>query len=166
MAWRWRRGCGGDEVMKAAVVSAVVSAVVAAVMTMLAAREDGGGDEVIEDEVVSVMVAVVVRMVAASGTDDRNLARKLARGGRRPKKERRVWGKGFATALAVLKPERLKVDKARKESHKPPTKSLLDVGSRRIFIFTVNTYVSLRCSGNTTRIMRKTLAIGLAFHSA
>ena len=44
-------------------------------------------------------------------------------------------------------------------SHMLPTKSLFDVGSRRIFIFIVNTYVSLRCSGNTTRIMRRTLKI-------
>ncbi|GJU07530.1 hypothetical protein Tco_1123960 [Tanacetum coccineum] len=38
-----------------------------------------------------------------------------------------------------------------------PTKSLFDVGSRRISIFIVSTYVSLGCSGNTTRIMRRTL---------
>ena len=40
-----------------------------------------------------------------------------------------------------------------------PTKSLFDVGSRRISIFIVSTFVSLRCSGNTTRIMRRTLKI-------
>ena len=38
-----------------------------------------------------------------------------------------------------------------------PTKSLRDVRSRRISIFIVNTFVSLGCSGNTTRIMRRTL---------
>nr|GEU54043.1 hypothetical protein [Tanacetum cinerariifolium] len=69
------------------------------------------------------------------------------------------------SVLAVLKPERLKVDKARKESYKSPTRSLFDVGSSRISIFTVNTYVSLGCSGNTTRIMRRTLDINLTFHS-
>nr|GEU84025.1 RNA-directed DNA polymerase, eukaryota, reverse transcriptase zinc-binding domain protein [Tanacetum cinerariifolium] len=42
---------------------------------------------------------------------------------------------------------------------------LLDVGSSRISIFTVNTYVSLGCSGNTTRIMRRTLDTSLTFHS-
>nr|GEW72019.1 hypothetical protein [Tanacetum cinerariifolium] len=56
--------------------------------------------------------------------------------------------KGFAAAPAVLKPERLKVDKTRLifgvtssihiESPTSPTKSLLDVGSRRISIVTVN----------------------------
>ncbi|GJT10113.1 zinc finger, CCHC-type containing protein [Tanacetum coccineum] len=40
-----------------------------------------------------------------------------------------------------------------------PTKSLLDVGSRRISIFIVGTFVSLGCSGNTMRIMRRTLKI-------
>nr|GEU92673.1 ABC transporter E family member 2-like isoform X2 [Tanacetum cinerariifolium] len=35
----------------------------------------------------------------------------------------------------------------------------------RISIFTVITYVSLRCSGNTTWIMRRTLNISLTFHS-
>ncbi|GJW16327.1 hypothetical protein Tco_0020460 [Tanacetum coccineum] len=40
-----------------------------------------------------------------------------------------------------------------------PTKSLLDVGSRRISIFIVRTFASLGCSGNTTRIMRRTLKI-------
>nr|GEV34359.1 hypothetical protein [Tanacetum cinerariifolium] len=40
--------------------------------------------------------------------------------------------KGFAAASAILKPERLKVDKH--ESPTSPTKSLLDVGSRRISI--------------------------------
>ncbi|GKA94261.1 hypothetical protein Tco_0816299 [Tanacetum coccineum] len=40
-----------------------------------------------------------------------------------------------------------------------PTKSLLDVGSRRISIFIVSTFVSLGCSGNTMRIMRRTLKI-------
>ena len=38
-----------------------------------------------------------------------------------------------------------------------PTKSLRDDRSRRISIFIVNTFVSLGCSGNTTRIMRRTL---------
>nr|GFB11248.1 hypothetical protein [Tanacetum cinerariifolium] len=33
-----------------------------------------------------------------------------------------------------------------------------------ISIFTVNTYVSLGCSGNTTWIMRRTLDISLTFH--
>nr|GEW01479.1 retrovirus-related Pol polyprotein from transposon TNT 1-94 [Tanacetum cinerariifolium] len=70
-----------------------------------------------------------------------------------------IKAQGFAAALVVLKPERLKVDKAQKESHKSPTKSLFDVGSSRISIFTVNTYVSLGCSSNTTRIMRMTLDI-------
>nr|GEX13128.1 DNA/RNA polymerases superfamily protein [Tanacetum cinerariifolium] len=50
------------------------------------------------------------------------------------------------------------------ESHKSPTKSMFDVGSSRISIFTVNTYVSLGCSGNTTWIMRRTLDINLTFH--
>nr|GEW86798.1 hypothetical protein [Tanacetum cinerariifolium] len=49
---------------------------------------------------------------------------------------------GFRSYLSRSQPERLKVDKA-----------------RRISIFIVNTYVSLRCSGNTTRIMRRTLKI-------
>ncbi|GJR95011.1 hypothetical protein Tco_0267185 [Tanacetum coccineum] len=40
-----------------------------------------------------------------------------------------------------------------------PTKSLFDVGSRRISIFIVSTFVSLGCSSNTTRIMRRTLKI-------
>ncbi|GKG06156.1 hypothetical protein Tco_0326242, partial [Tanacetum coccineum] len=40
-----------------------------------------------------------------------------------------------------------------------PTKNLLDVGSRRISIFIVRTFVSLGCSGNTMRIMRRTLKI-------
>nr|GEV57054.1 hypothetical protein [Tanacetum cinerariifolium] len=44
-------------------------------------------------------------------------------------------------------------------SHMSPTKSLFDVGSRRIFIFIVITYVSLECSGNTIRIIRRTLKI-------
>nr|GEU40384.1 hypothetical protein [Tanacetum cinerariifolium] len=76
-----------------------------------------------------------------------------------------LQNKVFAVALAVFKPEHLKVDKARKESYKSPTRSLFDVGSNRISIFTVNTYVSLRYSGNTMRIMRRTLDINLAFHS-
>nr|GEU41107.1 hypothetical protein [Tanacetum cinerariifolium] len=42
---------------------------------------------------------------------------------------------------------------------------LVRFGSGRIFIFTVNTYVSLGCSGNTTWIMRRTLDISLTFHS-
>nr|GFA41053.1 hypothetical protein [Tanacetum cinerariifolium] len=42
---------------------------------------------------------------------------------------------GFTAVLALLKPERLKADRARK-SHKSPTKSLFDVGSSRISIFT------------------------------
>ncbi|GKA55786.1 putative reverse transcriptase domain-containing protein [Tanacetum coccineum] len=45
-----------------------------------------------------------------------------------------------------------------------PTKSLFDIGSRRISIFIVSTYVSLGCSGNTTRIMRRTLDILLVIH--
>nr|GEW09819.1 hypothetical protein [Tanacetum cinerariifolium] len=40
------------------------------------------------------------------------------------------------SVLAILKPERLKADRAWKESHKSPTKSLFDVGSSRISIFT------------------------------
>ncbi|GJR76449.1 putative ribonuclease H-like domain-containing protein [Tanacetum coccineum] len=40
-----------------------------------------------------------------------------------------------------------------------PAKSLFDVGSRRISIFIVITFVSLGCSGYTTRIMRRTLKI-------
>nr|GEY09607.1 reverse transcriptase domain-containing protein [Tanacetum cinerariifolium] len=51
------------------------------------------------------------------------------------------------------------------ESHQSPTKSLFDVGSSRISIFTVITYVSLRCSGNTTWVMRRTLDISLTFHN-
>nr|GFA31227.1 hypothetical protein [Tanacetum cinerariifolium] len=43
------------------------------------------------------------------------------------------------------------------ESCKSPTKSLFDVSSSRISIFTVNTYVSLGCSGKISRIMRRTL---------
>ena len=46
-----------------------------------------------------------------------------------------------------------------KGSHKSPTKSLFDVGSRRISIFIVNTCVSLGCSGNITWIMRRTLSM-------
>nr|GEV34782.1 retrovirus-related Pol polyprotein from transposon TNT 1-94 [Tanacetum cinerariifolium] len=42
-------------------------------------------------------------------------------------------------------------------SHKSPTKSLFDVGSSRISILIVNTYISLECSGKITRIMRRTL---------
>nr|GEW41420.1 reverse transcriptase domain-containing protein [Tanacetum cinerariifolium] len=71
---------------------------------------------------------------------------------------------GFTAVLAVLKPERLKADRARK-SYKSPTKSLFDVGSSKISIFTVNTYVSLGCSGNTTWIMRRTLDINITFHT-
>nr|GEY89465.1 hypothetical protein [Tanacetum cinerariifolium] len=37
--------------------------------------------------------------------------------------------------------------------------------STEISIFTVSTYVSLGCSGNTTWIMRRTLDISFAFHS-
>nr|GFC55203.1 hypothetical protein [Tanacetum cinerariifolium] len=37
--------------------------------------------------------------------------------------------------------------------------------STEISIFTVSTYVSLGCSGNTTWIMRRTLDISLTFHS-
>nr|GEZ04654.1 hypothetical protein [Tanacetum cinerariifolium] len=37
--------------------------------------------------------------------------------------------------------------------------------STKISIFTVSTYVSLRCSGNTTWIMRRTFEIRLTFHS-
>nr|GEW91138.1 reverse transcriptase domain-containing protein [Tanacetum cinerariifolium] len=47
------------------------------------------------------------------------------------------------------------------ESCKSPTKSLFDVGSSRISIFTVNTFVSLGCSGKITRIMRRTLYYSL-----
>ncbi|GJS79005.1 putative reverse transcriptase domain-containing protein [Tanacetum coccineum] len=47
------------------------------------------------------------------------------------------------------------------ESRKSPTKSLFDVGSSRISIFTVNTLVSLGCSGKITRIMRRTLVNSL-----
>ncbi|GJZ42307.1 hypothetical protein Tco_0589193, partial [Tanacetum coccineum] len=47
------------------------------------------------------------------------------------------------------------------ESHKSPTKSLFDAGSSRISIFTVNTLVSLGCSGKITRIMRRTLVNSL-----
>nr|GFA79645.1 Gag-Pol polyprotein [Tanacetum cinerariifolium] len=43
------------------------------------------------------------------------------------------------------------------ESCKSPTKSLFDVGSSRISIFTVNTFVLLRCSGKFSRKMRRTL---------
>ena len=51
------------------------------------------------------------------------------------------------------------------ESHMSPTKSLFDVGSRRISIFIVNIFISLGCSGNTTRIMRRTLYVYfLTFH--
>ncbi|GKB03075.1 acetolactate synthase [Tanacetum coccineum] len=49
------------------------------------------------------------------------------------------------------------------ESHKSPTKSLLDIGSSRISIFIMNVFASLRCSGNITRIMRRTLKIILVF---
>lgn len=42
-----------------------------------------------------------------------------------------------------------------------PTKSLRDVRSRRISIVIVNICISLGCSGNTTRIMRRTLKIFL-----
>ena len=44
-----------------------------------------------------------------------------------------------------------------------PTKSLRDVRSRRISIFIVNTFVSLGCSSNTTRIMRRTLKYFILF---
>nr|GEV27826.1 retrovirus-related Pol polyprotein from transposon TNT 1-94 [Tanacetum cinerariifolium] len=70
--------------------------------------------------------------------------------------------KGFAAASAVLKSEHLKVDKH--ESPTSPTKSLFDVGSRRISIVTVNiSKISLRCSGIITRIMRRTLELFLDF---
>ncbi|GJT98392.1 hypothetical protein Tco_1093910 [Tanacetum coccineum] len=39
-------------------------------------------------------------------------------------------------------------------SHMSPTKSLFDVGSRRISIFIVSTFVSLGCSAIPSRIMR------------
>nr|GFB20981.1 reverse transcriptase domain-containing protein [Tanacetum cinerariifolium] len=45
------------------------------------------------------------------------------------------------------------------ESCKSPTKSLFDVGSRRISIFIVNTFVSLRCSGKFSRKLRRTLLL-------
>nr|GEV06641.1 ribonuclease H-like domain-containing protein [Tanacetum cinerariifolium] len=48
-------------------------------------------------------------------------------------------------------------------SHLP--RFLFDVGSSRISIFIVNTYVSFGCSGNTTWIMRRTLDISLTFHN-
>ena len=44
-----------------------------------------------------------------------------------------------------------------------PTKSLRDDRSRRISIFIVNTFVSLGCFGNTTRIMRRTLKYFILF---
>lgn len=47
----------------------------------------------------------------------------------------------------------------REGSHMSPTKSLFDVSSRRISIFIVSTYVSLGCSGSTTRILRRTIKI-------
>nr|GEV88457.1 hypothetical protein [Tanacetum cinerariifolium] len=47
------------------------------------------------------------------------------------------------------------------ESCKSPTKSLFDVGSSKISIFTVNTFVSLRCSGKISRKMRRTLYYSL-----
>ncbi|GJU87130.1 hypothetical protein Tco_1294676 [Tanacetum coccineum] len=47
------------------------------------------------------------------------------------------------------------------ESHKSPTKSLFDAGLSRIFIFTVNTLVSLGCSGKITRIMHRNLVNSL-----
>nr|GEV65903.1 hypothetical protein [Tanacetum cinerariifolium] len=47
------------------------------------------------------------------------------------------------------------------ESRKSPTKSLFNVGSSKISIFIVNTYVSLGCSGKITRIMRRTLVNNL-----
>nr|GEU71199.1 hypothetical protein [Tanacetum cinerariifolium] len=47
------------------------------------------------------------------------------------------------------------------ESCKLPTKSLFDVGSSRISIFTVNTFVSLRCSGKFSGKMRRTLYYSL-----
>nr|GEV55841.1 integrase, catalytic region, zinc finger, CCHC-type, peptidase aspartic, catalytic [Tanacetum cinerariifolium] len=47
------------------------------------------------------------------------------------------------------------------ESCKSPTKSLFDVGSSRISIFTVNTFVSLGCSGKFSRKMRRTLYYSL-----
>nr|GEU82491.1 hypothetical protein [Tanacetum cinerariifolium] len=40
---------------------------------------------------------------------------------------------------------------------------MLDVGSSRISIFTMNTYVSLRCSGKISRIMRRTLCYQMLF---
>ncbi|GKD08943.1 hypothetical protein Tco_1188628, partial [Tanacetum coccineum] len=85
--------------------------------------------------------------------------------------------KGFAAILAVLNTRasqsrqhdtlvglpmdiRLKIDLGKSVgSHKSPTMSLFDVGSSRISIFTVNTCVSLGCSGNITRIKRRTLKI-------
>nr|GEX59722.1 hypothetical protein [Tanacetum cinerariifolium] len=51
------------------------------------------------------------------------------------------------------------------ESHRSPTMRLFDVGSRRISIFIVNTYVSLECSGKIIRIMRRTLNNITSFHS-
>nr|GEX11736.1 NADPH-dependent aldehyde reductase 1, chloroplastic-like [Tanacetum cinerariifolium] len=43
------------------------------------------------------------------------------------------------------------------EFRKSPTKSLFDVGSSRISIFTMSTFVSLGCSGKFSREMRRTL---------
>nr|GEZ79709.1 hypothetical protein [Tanacetum cinerariifolium] len=47
------------------------------------------------------------------------------------------------------------------ESCKSPTKSLFDVGSSRISIFIVNTFVSLGCSGKFSRKVRRTLYYSL-----
>nr|GEX79653.1 retrotransposon protein [Tanacetum cinerariifolium] len=47
------------------------------------------------------------------------------------------------------------------ESCKSPTRSLFDVGSSRISIFIVNTFVSLGCSGKFSRKMRMTLYYNL-----
>nr|GEU98282.1 hypothetical protein [Tanacetum cinerariifolium] len=47
------------------------------------------------------------------------------------------------------------------ESCNSPTKSLFDVGSSRISIFTVSTFISLECSGKLSRKMRRTLYYNL-----
>nr|GEW07837.1 hypothetical protein [Tanacetum cinerariifolium] len=62
--------------------------------------------------------------------------------------------RGFAAVLAVLKPKRLKADRARK-SHKAPTKSLFDVGSSRISIFTIKTRTRKKMNLRKKKIFKK-----------
>nr|GEZ77604.1 reverse transcriptase domain-containing protein [Tanacetum cinerariifolium] len=58
----------------------------------------------------------------------------------------------------------IQVDKPAEEPSVSPTMSLFDVDSSRISIFVVNAQASLECSGNITRMMRRTLDSITSFH--